>query len=273
MSLQATNLLVQMAQLPATFVGAPQDWLNEGVRRMKIMSPSGTNFIYIGDTEPISNVGPWLKDGLKWYVWDDSAKRYAPLDISDSETVWFTVGPTEPTSSNPLLWLQVKDGLPVSWWYWNAAYDSGVGAWLPFANVIPSGATSLRPTSPEEYQNFFDTSIDCHIFYHRGKWRTVSGCPGDIKAVAFRTATDALLYNPGWSLLGDAQQSLRGRIITQATKDAESPYATNLTADENVPVRRAFEVFGETDFIAMDTSSFVTYPPQLALWHLVKDTD
>src|SRR5258706_8937761 len=125
MSLQDTNLLVQMAPIPATFKGTPQDLATKMIRRMKIVSPSGTNFIFVGDTEPTSNVGPWLKDGTKWYVWEEDIKRYVPLDISDSETTWYFIGNSVPASSDPPVWLKTtKDaseadpshGDPISWY-------------------------------------------------------------------------------------------------------------------------------------------------------------
>ena len=92
MALQDTQLVIQMSQIPATFQGTPQDLANIMVRLMKIVSPTGTNFIFVGDTEPTSNVGPWLKNGTQWFVWDEDIKRYVPLDISESETIWFQTG-------------------------------------------------------------------------------------------------------------------------------------------------------------------------------------
>ena len=74
MSLNATNLYIQASPIPATFKGTPNDLFSEMIKRMRILSPSGTNFIYIGDTEPTSNVGPWLNNGTQWYVWDTTTK-------------------------------------------------------------------------------------------------------------------------------------------------------------------------------------------------------
>jgi hypothetical protein len=91
-----TNLILSVAPLPPTFSGTPQQMFAALVRRSKIVSPSGINFIYIGDTEPTSNVGPWLR-GTKWYVFDDSIKRYVPLDITDSEKTWYHIGATART--------------------------------------------------------------------------------------------------------------------------------------------------------------------------------
>ncbi len=106
MSLNATNLFIQSSPLPATFMGTPNDLFTEMIKRMRILSPSGTNFIFIGDTEPSSNVGPWLKNGTQWWVWDPGTKKYVPVDITASFTPAFSVGHSQPTTTNPPVWLQ-----------------------------------------------------------------------------------------------------------------------------------------------------------------------
>jgi hypothetical protein len=93
--------------------------------------------------------------------------------------------------------------------------------------------------------------------------------PGDVKAVMFETLVDALEHNPGWQVVGESNQALRGRIIMQATKDSGG--ANPITVGSGLAQREAFETFGETDGVKIDASSTVPYPPQLALWHLVKE--
>lgn len=256
MSLQATNLLIQMGKIPATFLGKPQDFADEMVRRMRILSPSGTNFIFIGDTEPTSNVGPWLKGGTQWYVWDDNIKRYVPLDISASETKWFHVGLTIPATSTPPVWLRTtKDqsesdpsiGDPIGWLIFDGTN------WVPFNSVVQSGPTTARPTSPVDLQQFYDSTISVLIWWERGAWRTVSGVPGDIKVVGIAFLSDALAGNPGWELFGASNQAFRGRYVSQATKDLNG---TDLTTSPNVAHRQSFETFGETDFVAINDSGF-----------------
>jgi hypothetical protein len=271
MALQDTNLLVQAAKLPATFEGSPQDWADALVKRMKIVSPNGTNFIFIGDVEPTSNVGPWLRDGTKWYVFDPNIKRYVPLDISDSETKWFSVGASTPITSDPPVWLRTtKDqteadpsiGSPIGWYIFNGA------GWVPFLGIVTSGNTQNRPANPVEFQQYYDSDISALIWWERGDWRTVSGIPGDVKFVAYNTLDDALTHNPGWILLGAGNANLRGRYLLQAAANADG--SDPLTVSPNVAVRKAFETFGETDGVKIDGTSPVPYPPSLALWTLVK---
>lgn len=257
MSLNATNLLIEAAPLPATFTGGPQDLYAAMIRRMRIVSPSGTNFFFVGDSEPTSNVGPWLKNGTQWWVFDTLTKRYIPLDISASFTAAFWMQATTPPSSNPPAWLRTTQdptdanpsrGDAVGWYEWNGTN------WVPFNSVPRNGASSTRPASPVDFQQFFDTSINCLIHWERGQWRTVSGSPGDIKYVTYGILADALTANPGWDLFGANNQSFRGRIIMQAA--ANSDGSNPVTVNANLATRRANEFFGETDFVAINDSSF-----------------
>lgn len=270
MALKSTNLFVQAAPLPPTFRGTPQELYRVMIQRMKILSPNGTNFIFIGDVEPTSNVGPWLKDGTKWYVWDTEIKRYVPLDISDSLTLPFYMGASTPPNSTPPVWLlTTKDatdvdpshGDPVGWYVFNGAN------WVPFVSIVLSGPTGSRPANPEEYQQYYDTTIACLIWWERSSWRTVSGVPGDVKHVAYPLLTEALNANPGWNVFGSANQSWRGRLIVQAATDGE----TTLTTDPHVAQRDAFETFGQDQGITASGSLTITVPPQIALWTLVKE--
>lgn len=269
MALQDTGLIIQAAPLPTTFKGTPQQWADELVRRMKIVSASGTNFFVTGDVEPTSNVGPWLKGGTQWWVFDEATKRYVPLDISASETRWYWMGNATPPDINPPVWLKTsKDpsttdpgfGEPQSWYTWNGAN------WVPFNSIVRSGTTAQRPASPVEYQEYYDTTISCRIWFERGAWRTVDGVPGDVKQVAFEVLTDALEHNPGWQVLGAANQALRGRFLSGATKDSGATPATNLSTGTDVPSRAAFETYFTTV-----TAGAVNVVPALALWTLVKE--
>lgn len=262
-----------MAPLPATFKGTPQDLAVAMVQRMKILSPNGTNFIFIGDVEPTSNVGPWLRGGTKWYVWDDNIKRYVPLDISDSETKWFWLGLTTPASTPPQVWLKTtKDatdidpshGDPIGWYVFDGTN------WVPFVGIVTSGPSASRPTGATEYQQFYDTDIAVLIWWERGQWRTVSGVPGDTKFVVFETLVDALRINPGWDVFGSNNQAYRGRLIVQAAKDAGATPQTVLTVGSNITARGALETFGESDGIKTDGASTLKYPGTIGLWFLVK---
>jgi hypothetical protein len=259
-SLQDTPLFLERAPLPATFSGTPDELGEEIIKRTKIKSPSGINFIYVGESEPTSNVGPWLKDGNKWYVYSESIKRYVPADVSDSVSDEFQISESTPSSSSPPVWLRTKSGGPVTWYFWNGEL------WVPGMNIVQSGPTASRPTSPFDLQQYYDTTISALIWWERAAWRTVTGVPGDVKFVATVLLSDALAQNPGWEVLGASQQSWRGRTISQATNDVEQ----TLTVAAGVAQRTSRETFGETDGVKIDGASPVPYPPTIALWCIVK---
>jgi hypothetical protein len=267
MALIDTNLIIQAGALPTTFKGTPQQLLVEMVRRFKIVSPSGNSFFVISDVEPTSDVGPWLKGGTQWYVFSEVTKRYVPLDISASETHWYFIGNSTPGGVDPPLWLKTERdptttdasyGRALSWYEWTGS------VWRPFVGVPASGNTASRPSNPAEYERYYDTDINVEIWFNRGKWRTVSGTPGDFKFVLFETLTEALQFNPGWALNGAANQALRGRVISQAT--ADSGGGNPLSTGTDVPQRQAFETFFTTV-----TAGAVNVVPALALYALVKE--
>lgn len=144
MALQNTNLLIQGSQLPITFKGTPNELFQAMLARMRIVSPSGRNFFVIGDIEPSSNVGPWLKGGTQWWVFDEATKRYAPLDITQSEVHWYQVGSTTPTTTEPPVWLKTTGdatqdtpqfGTPISW----NLYDGTT--WVDFTSLKDGSVT------------------------------------------------------------------------------------------------------------------------------------
>lgn len=262
-----------MAQLPATFKGSPQDLATEMVKRMKILSPNGTNFIFIGDVAPTSNVGPWLKDGTQWWVWDDQTNQYVPLDLSASITAPFVIQNSTPAGSTTTpLWLKTTQdatdtnpshGDPIGWFLWDGT------VWQPFVSIITSGPTTSRPAIPDPFQQFYDTTINAMIWWERSAWRTVSGVVGDIKFVTAGTATAALTQNPGWTIFSPSVNT-NGRVLSMATQDQGVNPQTVLPVAAGVNPHSAYDTFGEAVLLQTAVTSSVTEPPTLALWCLVK---
>jgi hypothetical protein len=242
---EQTQLQIQLKALPPNFIGTPQEFADAMVERMKIVSPFGGTFFVVGDTEPPSNQGPWLKGGTKWYVFDETLGRYVPLDISDSETILFHVQSTTPSSSAPPVWLrtQVVGGVTryIGWYFFDGTN------WRPAANIINSGTTAERPSSPLELERFYDTTIGVEIWWERSAWRTVSGSPGDIKLVTFATLAEATTQNPGWQEIGQTNSSLRGRVFASANKDPGATPAADLSTA--FTSRAAGDLFGEESHI------------------------
>ena len=270
MPLIDTNLILQSAPVPATFEGTPVELQAAIIARCKIVSPSGTSFFVISSVEPTSNVGPWLKNGTAWYVFSTETNRYVPLDISASETTWYFIGNSTPPGIVPPLWLKTSAdatdaapnsfGEPQSWYLYN-----GTG-WVPFNSIPRSGTTAQRPTNPVNYQQYFDTDINVLLHFERGQWRTVWGTPGTVQQVLFETLDEALVFNPGWNVVGSSNQSFRGRHLVQATKDSGASPVTNLSTGAGVSSRAAFETW----FTSV-TAGATDVVPAIAFWTLVKE--
>lgn len=69
------------APIPPNFKGSPQDIAQAIVDRIQIDSVENIAFFVTGPVAPTSDVGPWLKDGKTWYVWDDVTGAYIPQPL------------------------------------------------------------------------------------------------------------------------------------------------------------------------------------------------
>jgi uncharacterized protein YjlB len=243
---EQTQLQIQASALPPNFEGDPQEFFDAMVRRMKIVSPFGGTFFVIGDTEPVSNQGPWLKGGTKWYVFDENLGRYVPQDISDSETIPFHIQDVTPSSSNPSVWLRTNTiGSVVNyvgWYFFNGS------VWQPDANIVQSGPTASRPANPVELQKYYDSDIAALIWWERGLWRTVSGVPGDLKFVSYPTIAGALAANPGWQEIGTNNVDLRGRVFVSANADGTGG-VENRAVGSGITSRQSGDLYGEETHI------------------------
>lgn len=56
----------------------------------------------------------------------------------------------------------------------------------------------MRPSNPVDFQRFYDTDINCEIWWERGQWRTTAGTAGDTKFVLASSEAEAMTDNPGW---------------------------------------------------------------------------
>jgi len=104
-------------------------------------------------------------------------------------------GPITPDANNrDRPWFKtLSSGEPVGWFSWSGS------EWTQIPQAIPFGSTAQRPSSPAIGTQFFDTDIAVALVFERGRWSTIGGSPGDIKAVNFATIGDALVANPGWA--------------------------------------------------------------------------
>lgn len=246
MPLQTTGLVVVAAPLPPDFCGSLQEFYAAMVERFQILSPSGIAFFSQGDVLPASDRGLFLLNGTQLFVFDANQGIYVPLDISQSETPDFFVGPNDPGTpgaNDPIFWIRTQDNHVVGLYGWTGS------EWRASANVDSSGPTSERPGNPADLEHFFDTDINVELRFERGLWRTASNSPGDVKHVTHTTLSEARRHNPGWELLGFGDEAQRGRLIGQAAKDTGVTPASSFSTSSGITARAAGELAGEETHI------------------------
>lgn len=246
MALNRTNLVLKAAPLPIDFKGTPQDLFEAMVTRLSILSPVGTNFFVVGDVEPSSNVGPWLKGGTQWWIFSEVQGRYVPLDISASLPSLFFVQPDNPGTpgvGDPTVWVRTNESRIVGLYGWNGT------EWKASGNITNNGPTTARPGNPTDLEEFFDTDINVLLRYERGAWRTAAGSPGDVKSVTHTTLIEAKRFNPGWDVLGADDESQRGRFIGMASKDPGTNPTSALTVPPGITSKAAGEQAGSESVV------------------------
>jgi hypothetical protein len=249
-ALNKTGLVLVASPLPSDFRGNLQALFQAFVERLQILSPVGTNFFVVSDVEPEVNLGPWLREGTKWYVFDTTEAKYVPVDITDSLPRLLTVSEAEPAApgdDDATIWIRTDNDRVIGLYFWNGL------AWRPGGNVPPSGTTAERPSTPQDLEQYFDTDINCLIHFERGSWRTVSGTPGDVKFVTTTTLAAAKTANPGWEYLGEGTQAWRGKVLAVASKDPGGAPAASYLVDANITQRAPGDTFGSESVILTST--------------------
>jgi hypothetical protein len=92
--------------LPATFRGTSQQFLDFLVEGMEITSDASG--FSTSATMPEGNVGPWFKNGMEPYVWDEETSTYVLLDLSSSIPPQITAQETAPDPTVFPLWLKLS---------------------------------------------------------------------------------------------------------------------------------------------------------------------
>lgn len=246
MSLKKTNLILKGAPLPVDFEGDLQMLFEAMIERLSILSPVGTNFFVVGDIEPSSDLGPWLKGGTQWFVFSPTLGHYVPIDISASlpKFAFFQADdPGTPGTGDPLIWIRTVEDRIAGIYGWNGA------EWKASGNIPNNGTTAQRPSAPGDLEEYFDTDISVLLRFERGAWRTAAGSPGDVKATMAATLAAALTQNPGWDYLGTDDQSIRGRAIAMATKDPGATPTASFTTDSGISERASGDKAGSESVV------------------------
>jgi len=199
--------VVTVAPPPPNFCGDVKAVFELLAQNIQVRNPSGYNTFVVSANAPLTDSGPWLKDGKEWWVWNPITLVYEPQRSSDLFTrdlptvTSMSDAKVASGTSSGLCFLQGSTGVRM------LRYLGG-GSWGRLIENL-RGPTADRPVTPLTGTKYFDTTIGCEIYWNGSAWTTVSGCYGDIKAVEFSSEADALKYNPGWAIAA----SVKGRAI------------------------------------------------------------
>src|SRR5690242_7083459 len=67
---------ISMSSLPSGFTGDPQELADAIAERLTITPSEPWSSFINGGAEPTSDVGPWLRLGQEWRVWDVGLGAY-----------------------------------------------------------------------------------------------------------------------------------------------------------------------------------------------------
>ncbi len=102
-------LTFRAAPLPEGYKADPETFKNDIVARLYAESTDSIAFFASGTVAPTSNVGPWLKNGTEWYVWDDGTGAYIPQTITQA-ALRFAVQFGAPDPTVYLFWIELDAG-------------------------------------------------------------------------------------------------------------------------------------------------------------------
>lgn len=131
--------------LPAPAPSTPGASTIAYIRENLVVAPDVpySSFV-VGSVEPVSDVGPWLKQGVSWHVYSTLYGRYVP-STDASAKLPFSTGPVAPAApavdptgiapTPPNVWLKTTEAnLPVGWYY----YTGAEFGWLPISSFVRS---------------------------------------------------------------------------------------------------------------------------------------
>lgn len=180
-------LTFRAAPLPEDFNGTPQEFQDMLVERLSATASTSLSFFSAGPTAPTSNVGPWLKNFVTWYVWSDSLATYVPETI-ESESLRYIASQTEPDQAKYVFWIKLDGSGKAT----GIFYYSG-GAWKDvYEDAFAAINTNLTNNFYTKTQT--DAAIeqavsdaDRHAFgAHKNATQTLSDGGGDV-AIPFQS--------------------------------------------------------------------------------------
>lgn len=207
----ATTLpfIFRISPLPSNFKSNPQGFANAIVARLSAESEVEIAVFVTGSVEPSSNVGPWLKDGTTWYVWDDVTAAYIP-QILEASSLGYIAQQSEPDPAFYTFWIELDGtGKAQSIQYysagaWHDVYEDTFTAINAAIAAIPAATSAAIAAALVPYL----TSATAASTYAPIASPTLTGVPAaptatpgsntaQIANTAFVTAAIAAIPTPG----------------------------------------------------------------------------
>ncbi len=123
------------------------------VARLAIESQDSLSFFVTGSVAPTSDVGPWLKNGVTWYVWDVATGAYVP-EVLEDLSVRYIASASAPDPAQFTFWIELNGSgkaIAIKYYYsgaWADIYDDRFSLYSTTAQTTAAiSAANIRSVS------------------------------------------------------------------------------------------------------------------------------
>lgn len=161
--------------LPAQGKWTPQQFLDAIVSRLSLDTDTTLCLFNVGATAPTYNAGPWLKDGITWYVWDDVTAAYVP-EVIESPSLKYIASATAPDNNVYTFWIELNGaGKAIAIKYysggaWKDVYEDKFALYSTTVQMnaaIAAAFTTATKKYPASAQLTADQTIAIDTTYHK----------------------------------------------------------------------------------------------------------
>lgn len=138
----AVPLNFRASPIPAGWEGTPQEFLDLLVARLSAETTNTIAFFASGSVAPTSNIGPWLKNGTEWYVWDNGTAAYIPITVS-SQSLRYIASQSAPDPTLYTFWIALDgSGAPtaIKYYYSGSWVDIYAGQFANYSTTTAMNA-------------------------------------------------------------------------------------------------------------------------------------
>jgi hypothetical protein len=215
-------LNIEMAALPPNVASTPQQLADMIAARLFITTQQSFALFVSGSTEPGSNVGPWLKDGTTWYVWDSVSGDYVPQTIEPSSLGYF-IGNSAPDPTVYSFWIETAvsgEPLALKIYYsgsWTDVYADTLSNYL----TIAAAALAYQPLNANLTTLTTSTLGDIIYSSATNTLSKLAGHTAATKRFLTQTGTGTVSAAPAWAAIaaGDIPD-ISATYLTVATAAA-----------------------------------------------------